>query len=451
MPWPTTRPWWWCARSATSRCSPTSPRTATTSAASARTGATGRRPLASTLRGLFADALERGTTRAEGMATLAKVRVTPGAHRPPHGGAAPQHARHPARHRRSGWAGSTNADLLEDERAAVEAELRRLVATLWQTRMLRAVKLGVKDEIENALAYFDYTFIDAVPRIHVEIEDSRRAASRARRADPALPTVMSIGSWVGGDRDGNPFVTAEMLEHAFRRQAEIAFDHYFAEVHALGAELPVSGLLVQPHARDEGAGGRLRRPVAVPPGRALSPGAHRRVRAAGGDGRRAGAEARAPHRRGQGRALCGRRGVRDRPRRDRHEPARGQLRDARRRAAAPAAARRAHLRLPPRHGGPAPERRRARAGDRGAPARGARGARLPGARRGRRGRRSCSRSWPRRGRCARRSRAIPSSRTGELAIVEQAAKVHAALGPEVHPPVRDLQDARACRTCSKSR
>ena len=54
--------------------------------------------------------------------------------------------------------------------------------------------------------------------------------------------MITIGSWVGGDRDGNPFVTAEMLEHAFRRQAEIAFDHYFAQVHALGAELPLSGL-----------------------------------------------------------------------------------------------------------------------------------------------------------------------------------------------------------------
>ncbi len=123
-------------------------------------------------------------------------------------------------------------------------ELRRLVATLWQTRMLRAVKLGVKDEIENALAYFDYTFIDAVPRIHGEIEDSV-AQLPGEAPDSPLPTVMSIGSWVGGDRDGNPFVTAEMLEHAFRRQAEIAFDHYFSQVHALGAELPISGLLVR--------------------------------------------------------------------------------------------------------------------------------------------------------------------------------------------------------------
>jgi phosphoenolpyruvate carboxylase len=203
----------------------------------------GSRPLASTVRGLFADVLARGATQAAGMATLARVRVTPVL------------TAHPTEVQRKSTldvqlaiADSLgrldNPDLLDEERAALEAELRRLVATLWQTRMLRAVKLGVKDEIDNALAYFGYTFIDAVPRIHAEIEDSLAALPGAAPG-ARLPTVLAIGSWVGGDRDGNPFVTAEMLEYAFRRQAEIAFDHYFAEVHALGAELPVSAMWVK--------------------------------------------------------------------------------------------------------------------------------------------------------------------------------------------------------------
>jgi phosphoenolpyruvate carboxylase len=203
----------------------------------------GSRPLASTLRGLFEDALERGTTRAEGQATLARVRVTPVL------------TAHPTEVQRrstldiqlaiADWLGRLDDErLLDEEREAYETELRRRVETLWQTRMLRAVKLGVKDEIENALAYFDYSFIDAVPRIHGQIEDS--VAGLPGDAPPVpLPTVLAIGSWVGGDRDGNPFVTAGMLEYAFRRQAEIAFDHYFAEVHALGAALPISGLLVK--------------------------------------------------------------------------------------------------------------------------------------------------------------------------------------------------------------
>ena len=367
----------------------------------------GSPPLASTLRGLFADAVARGTTRAEGVATLARVRVTPVL------------TAHPTEVQRKStldiqlaiaeWLGKLdNADLLDEERAAVEAEMRRLVATLWQTRMLRAVKLGVKDEIENALAYFDYSFIDAIPRIHGEIEDSV-ASLPGEIANTPLPTVMSIGSWVGGDRDGNPFVTAEMLEHAFRRQAEIAFDHYFAEVHALGAELAASpGLWAHltpamkaladlspdrsPFRQDE------------PYRRALT-GVFARLAATASA---LGIEARAPHRRGQGRAVCRSRGVRDRPRRDRHEPALGQLIPARRRQAAPPAPRGAHLRLPPRDRGPAPERGRARAGDRGAVPRGARGTRLPRAGRAGAAGARCGPSWPRRGRCARRSPRIPS-------------------------------------------
>ena len=206
----------------------------------------GAAPLASTIRGLFADLEAKGTGAAEAAATLARVKVTPVL------------TAHPTEvQRRStldnqlaiaeGLARLDHPDLLPEEREAAEDDLRRRVATLWRTRMLRPVKLGVRDEIENALAYFDYTFIDAVPRLHADLED-HLAALPGAGGRPVLPTVLALGSWVGGDRDGNPFVTAEMLAHAFRRQGEIVFDHYFAEVHALGAELPISKLLTRPSA-----------------------------------------------------------------------------------------------------------------------------------------------------------------------------------------------------------
>lgn len=124
--------------------------------------------------------------------------------------------------------------------------LRRAITTLWHTRMLRDVKLGVKDEIENALAYFRYTFLRAVPDIQREVEDWLHAPGTpgvGSQGGDRIRPVLRIGSWVGGDRDGNPFVTAEMLDHALRRQAGIIFEHYFAEVHALGADLPLSQLL----------------------------------------------------------------------------------------------------------------------------------------------------------------------------------------------------------------
>ena len=201
----------------------------------------GAPPLPSTLRGLFAEARERGVRREDAFERLSRIRVHPVL------------TAHPTEVQRKSTLDCQLAiaaelgridsvDLLEEERAAAIAELRRLIATLWQTRMLRAVKLGVRDEIENALAYFGYTFIDTVPDLIAEVEDSI-AALPGEGARAELPTLIAVGSWVGGDRDGNPFVTAEMLESAFRRQGETIFDHYLAQVHALGAELPLSGLL----------------------------------------------------------------------------------------------------------------------------------------------------------------------------------------------------------------
>jgi phosphoenolpyruvate carboxylase len=200
-------------------------------------------PLPSTVRGLFAEARERGVARAEAAERLARIRVHPVL------------TAHPTEVQRKStldcqlaiadWLGRMDTvDALPADIALATTELRRLIATLWQTRILRAVKLGVRDEIENALAYFNYTFIEAVPAVVADVEDCV-AALPGEGARPWLPPLIAVGSWVGGDRDGNPFVTAEMLEVAFRRQGEIIFDHYLAQVHALGAELPLSGLIAR--------------------------------------------------------------------------------------------------------------------------------------------------------------------------------------------------------------
>ncbi|MGZ5587687.1 MAG: phosphoenolpyruvate carboxylase [Usitatibacter sp.] len=204
---------------------------------------TGAAPLPSTVRGLFAEERERGTSREDAARALRPIRVHPVL------------TAHPTEVQRkstldcqlaiaAGLERMDRADALPEDLEAATMELRRLVATLWQTRMLRAVKLGVRDEIENALAYFNYTFIDAVPRLAAEIEDSV-ARLPGEGARERLPIPIAVGSWVGGDRDGNPFVDADMLEQAFRRQSEVVFDHYLAQVHALGAELPLAGLLAR--------------------------------------------------------------------------------------------------------------------------------------------------------------------------------------------------------------
>jgi phosphoenolpyruvate carboxylase len=116
-------------------------------------------------------------------------------------------------------------------RAELEAELRRHILLLWQTRPLRAVRLLVVDEIETALSYFRTTFLPVLPRLHARWD----AAVGTR-----LPSFLKPGSWIGGDRDGNPNVTAETLSYALKRQAMTALDYYLDELHALGAELSIS-------------------------------------------------------------------------------------------------------------------------------------------------------------------------------------------------------------------
>ena len=122
-----------------------------------------------------------------------------------------------------------------ERRADNEALVRARVTQLWQTRMLRTAKLTVADEVENALSYYPATFLREIPRLYREIE----------RALPGHPiaSFLRMGHWIGGDRDGNPNVTAATLKHALARQSEVALRHYLTEVHSLGAELSISGTL----------------------------------------------------------------------------------------------------------------------------------------------------------------------------------------------------------------
>ena len=126
----------------------------------------------------------------------------------------------------------------DEQRESLDA-LCRAVLTLWQTRMLRPVRLSVVDEVANGLSYFDATFLRELPRLYADLED------RLADGDPALegcelPAFLRVGSWIGGDRDGNPFVTADVLERALAMQAAVALGFYLDEVHALGARLSLA-------------------------------------------------------------------------------------------------------------------------------------------------------------------------------------------------------------------
>jgi len=121
------------------------------------------------------------------------------------------------------------------EKADNEALLRARVTQLWQTRMLRTAKLTVADEIENALSYYRSTFLRQIPRMYRELEEALPGHE--------IAPFFRMGNWIGGDRDGNPFVTAETLKMALARQSETVLRFYLVEVHELGAELSISGTL----------------------------------------------------------------------------------------------------------------------------------------------------------------------------------------------------------------
>ncbi|MDE1897079.1 MAG: phosphoenolpyruvate carboxylase, partial [Rhodospirillales bacterium] len=127
----------------------------------------------------------------------------------------------------------------EEERAEIEAELRAKVLTLWQTRVLRKNKLSVLDEVGNALTFFDATFFGEVPKLYAAVEQ----ATGVGLAE--LPAFLEIGTWIGGDRDGNPFVDATVVRAALATQAEKALSHYIAEARALRKELPFASILVK--------------------------------------------------------------------------------------------------------------------------------------------------------------------------------------------------------------
>ncbi len=154
--------------------------------------------------------------------------------------------------------GRTDA-LATRELAANEAQMRARVMQLWQTRLLRHSKLSVADEIENALSYYETTFLREIPKLYASME---------QMLGQRVPhTFLRMGQWIGGDRDGNPNVSAQTLDYALRRQSEVALRHYLTEVHYLGSELSLSANLTQcspdmqalaerspdqnPHRRDE--------------------------------------------------------------------------------------------------------------------------------------------------------------------------------------------------------
>ena len=113
----------------------------------------------------------------------------------------------------------------------VEEAILRQIALLWQTRVLRFERLYVADEVETALSYLRDVFLPTLPALYARWD---------RALGTRVPPFLKPGNWIGGDRDGNPFVTADSLRLTLSRSAEAVLAHYLDAVHALGAELSIS-------------------------------------------------------------------------------------------------------------------------------------------------------------------------------------------------------------------
>lgn len=131
--------------------------------------------------------------------------------------------------------------LTADEAAASDEQLRREVLTLWQTNLLRRTKLTVLDEVANGLSFYDYTFLREVPRLVNALED--RLEEGGEQAAGELASFLRMGSWIGGDRDGNPFVTADVMRGTLRLQSSRVMQFYLNELHVLGSELSIAAHL----------------------------------------------------------------------------------------------------------------------------------------------------------------------------------------------------------------
>src|SRR5438067_314354 len=128
--------------------------------------------------------------------------------------------------------------------AELDEPILAAVLRLWLTSMLRLVRLQAADEATNGVNYFRLTFLPELPRLYAEFEQALK--ERFALAElPWLPPFLTVGSWIGGDRDGNPNVDAAVLRTALVLQARLLLPEYLVYVHQLGRELGLSARLAR--------------------------------------------------------------------------------------------------------------------------------------------------------------------------------------------------------------
>ncbi|MEW6444932.1 MAG: phosphoenolpyruvate carboxylase [Pseudomonadota bacterium] len=126
----------------------------------------------------------------------------------------------------------------ETERGDIVAQIKTHILALWKTNEVRSVRPKVEDEIRQGLYYFRQSIFSAVPTVYRYLEKAINTNfGRDLAQQVSAPSFLRFGSWIGGDRDGNPFVTPDTTEQAVAMAAEMVLEEYRQRVFALGRTL----------------------------------------------------------------------------------------------------------------------------------------------------------------------------------------------------------------------
>ncbi|HEY7615269.1 MAG TPA: phosphoenolpyruvate carboxylase, partial [Terriglobales bacterium] len=184
-------------------------------------------PLAGSFRGTLRRMCAAGITAEEALAALRQVKVTPVFTAHPTEVARRtvlQKRRRIAKHLER----LDRLPLSPNDAAQFEALILSEITALWQTDEVRVERPLVTDEIRMGLDHYPMSIFDSLPRLYAELADAFREVYG--RDFEELPEVLYFGSWIGGDRDGNPFVTPEATQEALQRARNAIVDHYIAEL-----------------------------------------------------------------------------------------------------------------------------------------------------------------------------------------------------------------------------
>jgi phosphoenolpyruvate carboxylase len=199
----------------------------------------GRSPAEGSFRGTLARLRSGGLASGTVLEALRKVKVTPVFTAHP-----TEITRHTIRLKRRRIARLLEkldqVPLARADAIGYEAQILAEITALWQTDEVRLKKPTVRDEIHMGLDYFPMVLFETLPRLYDELEDSVRDVYGVHADKVRIPEVLEFGSWIGGDRDGNPFVTAHCTRDALRMARHVIIDHYVGEITRLVGQLSMS-------------------------------------------------------------------------------------------------------------------------------------------------------------------------------------------------------------------